>query len=173
MFIYVYINISIGMAISNIKRSNRSKQKSRSANTAKATRMFQANQLKLRNKYKEKIFNFIQNNQDHTAYSISKALKHPLSSTQSIINELVSDLKIIYDEREEKGRKRKVLRVFSYDDFIFDNFNIDNLADPLAVSQMEKTLTKNYNVNIMRSDGSIDVITPEDSLTKYIEINSK
>ena len=66
-----------------------------------------------------------------------------------------------------------MLRVFSYDDFIFDNFNIDNLTDPLAVSQMEKTLSRNYNVNIMKSDGSIKIISTEKSLNKYIERNIK
>ncbi len=155
----------------SVGRSNK-KRRSTKANTIKATRAFQANKQKMRAEAKDNIFNFIQNNQNHTAYSVSKTLKYPLSSTQSIINELVFDLKIVYDEEEEKGRKRKVLRVFSYDDFIFDNFNIENLTDPFAVSQMEKTLSRNYNVNIMKADGSIDIITPEDSLTEYIE-NSK
>ena len=108
----------------------------------------------------EEIYNYLEDNPNQTAYSLSKNLGYSLKTVQNILDKLVDEGIVKIRQFIDRGRGKKVINTKDFVENSFEHYNEEFVTDQLLDQLILKVKdSKGIVVFIHRKDGSIIELT--------------
>ena len=99
------------------------------------------------------LYDYIEDHPGETAYSLSKNMRITLRTVQSLLKDLEEENLVKIAPMIEKGRSKKKIYVMGLKDYTFDNYNEEEIDEPLLDKIITKVKEENITAFIHRKNG--------------------